>query len=116
VLPTGTGQLTIQHQVYTFIVPILQIYMDVSKGGGVSVTYTDACGETSQKNGVTIYSPCGYSFTVYPNPANSMVNISLQPTNGKTTIVGSAISEISIYDLQNNLQRHQLFNKVVMQV
>ncbi|WP_167517029.1 T9SS type A sorting domain-containing protein [Hydrotalea flava] len=88
------------------------IYMDVSKGGGVSVTYTDACGETSQKNGETIYSPCGYSFTVYPNPANSMVNISLQPTNGKTTIVGSAISEISIYDLQNNLQRHQLFNKV----
>ncbi|WP_298390315.1 T9SS type A sorting domain-containing protein, partial [Hydrotalea sp.] len=87
-------------------------YMDVSKGGGVSVTYTDACGETSQKNGVTIYSPCGYSFTVYPNPANSMVNISLQPTNGKTAIVGSSISEISIYDLQNNLQRHQLFNKV----
>jgi len=52
-------------------------YVSVSGGGGVSVTYTDACGETSHTDGVTIYSPCGRSMAIvaYPNPAGNQLTI-----------------------------------------
>jgi hypothetical protein len=52
-------------------------YISVSGGGGVSVTYTDLCGETSHKDGVTIYSPCGraMAITAFPNPANTQLTI-----------------------------------------
>jgi hypothetical protein len=51
-------------------------YVTVSGGGGVSVTYKDQCGETSPKDGVTIYSQCRASaIAVYPNPANSQLTV-----------------------------------------
>lgn len=87
-------------------------YMDVSSGGGVSVTYTDECGETSLQNGVTIYSPCGTRFAVFSNPASSTVNITSLPANGKTANARATISEINIFDFQNNLKKHQSFDKL----
>jgi hypothetical protein len=55
-------------------------YVSVSGGGGgISVTYTDPCGETSYREGTTIYSPCArkYAFVAYPNPANGQLSIKL---------------------------------------
>ena len=53
-------------------------YVSISGGGvGISVTYTDPCGETSYREGTTIYSPCarGMAFVVYPNPASSQLSV-----------------------------------------
>jgi serine protease len=51
----------------------------VQGGGYVSVSYTDACGQTSMYSGALVYSPCPTSFmnniTAYPNPANSQLSI-----------------------------------------
>jgi len=52
-------------------------FIDVKGGGGVSVKYTDQCGETA-KNGVTIYSSCftsAVTANIYPNPTTSIVNV-----------------------------------------
>ncbi len=87
-------------------------YADVSKGGGVSLTYRDACGEIAQRNGVTIYSPCGHSYVVSPNPATSIITVSPANFSGAATNSTSTISLINIYDGQANLKKHQLFNKV----
>ncbi len=86
-------------------------YVDVSGGGSISLTYTDACGETSALNGVTLYSSCGHHFaaSVFPNPAvvGSSVTVSTQPAataaiTGKTSAAqptaSSAIYEIKIVD------------------
>jgi hypothetical protein len=87
-------------------------FMDVSKGGGVSVTYQDQCGETSLKNGVTIYCPCGQEFVVFPNPANSTVSVS-GASNKLVTSSTSYISEITIYDALGNAKIQAMFNRVV---
>jgi len=52
-------------------------FVTVSGGGGVSVTYTDPCGNPSARNGVTIYSPCGRAGSIvsYPNPANNEMTV-----------------------------------------
>ncbi|MBS1576926.1 MAG: T9SS type A sorting domain-containing protein [Bacteroidetes bacterium] len=86
-------------------------YATVSKGGGVSVTYTDACGETSQRNGVTIYSPCARMFAISPNPATESVNI-LPITVTGTATTSSSISQINIYDMQNILKIHTTYHNV----
>lgn len=83
----------------------------VSKGGGVSVTYKDQCGEISQRNGVTIYSSCGHAFVVSPNPVSSAVNVSVSASSVSSTS-SSTISEINIYDDQGNLKKHSLYSKV----
>jgi hypothetical protein len=57
-----------------------QTYVDVSGGGGLNLTYTDGCGQTSALNGVTIYSSCPgsgtLSYSVFPNPAINTVTVS----------------------------------------
>ncbi|MEX8549114.1 MAG: T9SS type A sorting domain-containing protein [Mucilaginibacter sp.] len=58
-------------------------YITVRGGGGVSVTYTDQCGNTSTRSGVTIYSPCGTGSSIasYPNPADQEMTVSYQTTS-----------------------------------
>jgi hypothetical protein len=87
-------------------------FMEVSKGGGVSVTYVDACAELSLKNGTTIYSPCGHQFSISPNPASSTLNINAVSESGTSGIQPSTISEVNIYDLQNTLRKHQILNNL----
>jgi len=53
-------------------------YVSVTGGGGIAVTYSDQCGETSHTDGVTIYSPCGKAPTAivaYPNPAANQLTV-----------------------------------------
>ncbi|MHB1922373.1 MAG: T9SS type A sorting domain-containing protein [Chitinophagaceae bacterium] len=89
-------------------------YMDVSAGGGVSVTYQDQCGDISSRNGTTIYSPCGSLFTVSPNPASNSINISASINTRSGTIENSnsTFSTVNIYDFQNNLVKHVILNNV----
>jgi len=55
-------------------------YITVRGGGGVSVTYTDQCGNTSARTGVTIYSNCntGSRIASYPNPADQEMTVDYQ--------------------------------------
>lgn len=56
-------------------------YATVHGGGGVNVTYTDPCGNTSAPNGVTIYCPCGSGgsrVSSYPNPADKEMTVDYQ--------------------------------------
>jgi len=53
-------------------------YVSVTGGGGIVVTYSDLCGETSHTDGVTIYSPCGKApgaIVAYPNPASNQLTV-----------------------------------------
>lgn len=86
-------------------------FADVSGGGGISVTYVNACGETSQRNGVTIYSNCP-KFALSPNPASSQVTISPVSNSKGVSVNNGNISGINIYDLQGNLYNHILCNGV----
>ena len=66
-------------------------YVDVKGGGGVSVTYTDRCGEVAPKKGITVYSSCPQSsasasdISIYPNPSSSTVTIDFIPQNTVST-------------------------------
>lgn len=87
-------------------------YMDVSLGGGVSVTYRDQCNEPSIRNGVTIYSPCGHRFAISPNPAYSTMKVTVAPQIGTSGTSNASISQINIYDFQNNLKKQFTFGGV----
>lgn len=64
--------------------------MRVKGGGGVSVQFTDPCGDVSPINGVTIWSPCtgASAVIIYPNPANNQLTIQ----NGNITTQAQAIA------------------------
>ena len=90
-------------------------YVSVSGGGGgISVTYTDPCGETSYREGTTIYSPCarGYAFVAYPNPASSQLSVKFNTaptgvqaisTDNTALSVGNTNFIAEIYDGQGRL-------------
>jgi hypothetical protein len=63
-------------------------YVRVKGGGGVTVTYTDACGDVSPINGVTIWAPCQGAAAVvaYPNPASNQLTVK----NGNITTPAQA--------------------------
>lgn len=72
--------------------------VDVTGGGTIKLTYTDACGAT-ETNGLTVYSSCntGYgatNFTVAPNPAENDIMVSAVSDNNlmgaKTEIVSTS--------------------------
>ena len=90
-------------------------YISVSGGGGgISVTYTDPCGETSHREGATIYSPCarGYAYVAYPNPASSQLSVKFNTaptgvqaisTDNTALSVGNTNFIAEIYDGQGRL-------------
>lgn len=92
------------------------------KGGGVSVTYKDACGETSDKNGVTIWGgSCQYNnIEISPNPASKSITITIQQPENKNfkamksssvASIGLAyIKEVKIYDAAGGLRKQQVFS------
>lgn len=63
-------------------------YVDVQVGGGISVTYSDLCGETSPRNGVTVYSNCGHysAVNIYPNPTTGLVNVDFNVKDSVSTV------------------------------
>jgi hypothetical protein len=87
-------------------------FVDVSGGGGISVTATNVCG--SSKQGVTIYSNCGHSNAIIasPNPTSSDLTVSLtQPlstasasTNSKTQ-TPQLIYQILVADQVGNVRK-----------
>jgi hypothetical protein len=84
--------------------------IDVSGGGGVSVTFKDGCNETSQKNGVTIFNQCPH-FAVSPNPAASTISVSsIIPAT--TNNLSSTISKVNIFNEQGTLRFQKVFNDV----
>lgn len=85
-------------------------FFDVSRGGGVSITYS-ACGVTSLRNGITIWSNCNHSFVVSPNPASSTVTVA-PVTDMKASVKAPSITSLTIYDALGNVRKHQAFNKV----
>jgi hypothetical protein len=76
-------------------------YVSVSGGGGVSVTYTDPCGETSHRDGVTIYSPCGRANVIaaFPNPANDKLTVQNQvlPNTNSPAFTAQAVPADNAY-------------------
>ncbi|BAU54146.1 S8/S53 family peptidase [Mucilaginibacter gotjawali] len=71
-------------------------YVSVTGGGGIAVTYTDQCGETSHTDGVTIYSPCGKApaaIVAYPNPASNQLTIQ-NNTPAMATLADGTIANI----------------------
>lgn len=96
-------------------------HVEVHGGGGVSVTYQDACGETSEKNGVTVYSgSCGNSnITIFPNPASNTITISapLQQQNKTfkkvlpaTQVNQVYIKQVKILNSSGKISKQQLFS------
>jgi hypothetical protein len=84
--------------------------MDVSGGGGVSVTFKDGCNETSQKDGVTIFNQCPH-FAVSPNPAASTISVSsIIPAT--TNNIRPTISKVNIFNQQGTLRFQKVFNNV----
>jgi len=88
-------------------------YVTVSGGGGVSVTYTDLCGETSHKDGVTIYSPCGRTNAIvaFPNPATNQLTVTndniVAPGDTKTALTPGSYTDYSVllYNDKGNVLR-----------
>lgn len=85
-------------------------YVNVSGGGGISVTATNSCG--TARTGVTIYSNCDYyRYTISPNPASSAVTVEAKQTDNKEPNEAT-ITEINIYDPQGMLKKNQKYGKV----
>jgi bacillolysin len=87
-------------------------FVDVSGGGGISVTATNACG--SSKQGVTIYSNCGHSNAIIasPNPTSSDLTVSLtQPLSTSTASTNSKtqtpkmIYQVLVADQAGNVRK-----------
>ena len=109
------GYLGTNSQIYIYNPNSSSTFVDVSGGGTVNLTYTDACGN-NLSDGVTIYSSChsGYTatnFTVAPNPAQNDMTVSAvtnsNPTNAKTKNVSSSnlIYGIKITDVLGILRK-----------
>lgn len=80
-------------------------YVSVSGGGGISVTATNACGTT--RNGVTIYSNCGFGITASPNPTADEVTIAVkEPENSKATNKKVVMFyQINVADASGNIRK-----------
>ncbi|MGN6800968.1 MAG: M4 family metallopeptidase [Ginsengibacter sp.] len=90
-------------------------FADVTGGGQVSLTYTDACGNPLSSGG-TVYSTChsGYgatNYTVAPNPARNNITVSgvtssnLADTKIKTASSPNLIYKIKITDALGILRK-----------
>jgi len=83
-----------------------QTFINVTGGGGVSVSYTDPCGYI-HKSGVTLYSNCRSSAaSIYPNPASSVLNVGFGTSNNltvktalfqETSIAASLPNRVELY-------------------
>ena len=68
-------------------------FVDVSGGGGISVTATNSCG--TSKSGVTIWSNCHYgAITASPNPTTDNVTVATAPTTNTAKTANSKPSMI----------------------
>ena len=75
-----------------------QTFADVKGGGGVTVSFTDACG-VKHTNGVTIYSSCkaaASALNVYPNPAISVINVDFNTAPSSSSIQSSSVQPNTI--------------------
>lgn len=102
-------------QIYIYSPTSSTTLADVTGGGQVSLSYTDACGN-NHSTGVTIYSMChsGYgatNFTVSPNPAQNDITVSAVANNNlantKTKSISSPnlIYAIKITDVLGTLRK-----------
>ena len=83
--------------------------IDVSGGGIVNITYTDACGiRQNGGSGITVYSNC-HAFVMTPNPAQS--NITIQ-SNSPTT-QNQSIKQIKILDQSGNVRKIMSYSSLV---
>jgi len=109
------GYLSSGSQIYIDNPNSSSTFVDVSSGGTLNLTYTDACGN-NLSDGVTIYSSChsGYTatnFTVAPNPAQNDMTVSTvinnNPLNAKTKNNSSLnlIYAIKITDVLGTLKK-----------
>jgi hypothetical protein len=109
------GHLNPNSQIYIYSPNSPTTFADVSGGGAVNLTYTDACGN-NLSDGVTIYSTChsGYvatNFSVAPNPAQNDVTVTAVSNsdlmNAKTANVSSTnlIYRIKITDVSGILRK-----------
>lgn len=75
-------------------------WVSVQGGGGISVTYTDPCGQTSRKDGITVYnSNCtSSSFTISPNPAIGMITIKTENEQFNSILADINISKHNAID------------------
>lgn len=83
-------------------------YVDVSGGGIVSLTYTDACGVPQDGGGITVYSNC-HAFAITPNPAQNNITIQSVSPNSPNQL----IKQVKIMDPSNNLQKSVNYNAPV---
>lgn len=82
--------------------------VDVSGGGGISVTATNGCGTT--KNGVTIYSNCsGFAIEASPNPATDEVTVTTEESStmskAQTNTAKNKIYRLEIVDQYGNVKK-----------
>lgn len=91
-------------------------FVDVSGGGGISVTATNSCGST--RNGVTIYSNCGHysPITASPNPATNNVTIAItnspnaSPSNNKKAM----IYQLRVIDQNGNVKKQYNYSSGII--
>lgn len=76
----------------------------------IAVEAINACGTSSQTHGNAYVPPCNNAFTVSPNPASNLINITPDANNSQLS-TNTTIDEIRIYDLQGNLKKDQKFAK-----
>lgn len=84
-------------------------FVDVSGGGTLNLTYTDACGN-NLSDGVTIYCSChsGYSannFTDAPNPAQNDMTVSTVRNNNTT----NAKQKLPLHQILSTELRLQMY-------
>ena len=85
--------------------------VDVSGGGGISVTATNSCGTT--KTGVTIYSNCPhFAITASPNPTTDNATITIaEPTNASSVNNRKTMMyQIKVTDQLGNLKKEYKYS------
>jgi len=86
--------------------------VDVSGGGGISVTTTNSCGST--KTGVTIYSNCRTMITASPNPTTDNVTIAIAETknNGSGNKKKAMMYQIKVIDQLGNVKKQYKYSGI----
>jgi hypothetical protein len=79
--------------------------VDVSGGGGISVTATNTCGNT--RTSVTIYSNCGFSIMASPNPATDNITVAVDESKNVTGANQKKVMiyQINVMDISGNLRK-----------
>jgi hypothetical protein len=79
--------------------------VDVSGGGGISVTATNTCGNT--RTSVTIYSNCGFSIMASPNPATDNITVTVDESKNVTGANQKKVMiyQINVLDISGNLRK-----------